>query len=91
MIRGSDRSCRGDQSLVSSASGLNSAEMRCQMVAEITRVVGSAVDQCGLSAPQELHAHQVDAGRAEDDAAVMDDRPDLCSTIFSMSLVIFTS
>jgi hypothetical protein len=42
------------------------------MVAEITRVVASAVDQCGLSPPQELHAHQIDTGRAKDDAAVMD-------------------
>ena len=42
------------------------------MRAQIARVVAGTVDQCGLSAPQELHPHQVHAGRA-DDAAVMTD------------------
>ena len=42
------------------------------MRAQIASVVTSAIDQRGLAAPQELHPHEVDAGRA-DDAAVMRD------------------
>jgi len=42
------------------------------MRAQIARVVAGAVDQGRLAAPQELHPHEVDAGRA-DDAAVMRD------------------
>ena len=40
------------------------AEIRCQMVAEIARVVAGAVDQRRLAAAQELHPHQVHAGSA---------------------------
>ena len=40
------------------------------MRTQIASVVAGAVDQRGLSAPQELHPHEIHAGRA-DDAAVM--------------------
>ena len=42
------------------------------MGAEIARVVAGAVDQCGLAAAQELHPHQVHAGRADDPAVMTD-------------------
>ena len=42
------------------------------MRAQIASIVTGAVDQCGLSAPQELHPHEVHAGRADDPAVMRD-------------------
>ena len=43
------------------------------MRAQIPRVVAGTVDQRGLALAQELHAHQIEAGRVVDDTAVVSD------------------
>ncbi len=43
------------------------------MVGEVVRIVGGAVDERRLAAPQERHAHQVHARRIVHDAAVVGD------------------
>ena len=47
-------------------------EIGRQMRAQVAGVVAGAVDQGGLSAAQELHPHQIHAGRGNDPAVMAD-------------------
>ena len=42
------------------------------MVAEVARVVAGTIEEDGFAAAEELHAHQVHAGRVDDAAVVTD-------------------
>ena len=51
---------------------LSAGEMRGQMIAQVARVVGGPVDECGLAPAQERHAHQVHPRRIHNAAVVAD-------------------